>query len=511
MFHFKIIIKPLINLLCFVGIWCGFTFQTQADNAPPNIILFYCDDLGWMDVGYHGNPFYETPHIDRFAREGVVFTSAYANAPFCSPSRASLMTGHYAPRHQIYIPASAARGPDWSRKLIPPEQKRVLNPSVNTFPEVLKTLGYRAAHIGKWHLGRDEDGPLAHGFDVNVGGNRISKPPSFFSPYNNPDIEDGPKGEYLTDRLTDEAIEFIVDYKDEPFFLYLSHFAPHTPIEAKPELVDYYKSKHNPRGGYDETYAAMMHSLDESFGRILESLEQNDLRENTLILFYSDNGGYALATTNEPLRASKGTIYEGGIRVPLFLQWPAKIKQPATYDIPVNGTDIYPTFLDIAGADLQAYTSDGRSLKDLLLKGTDPSLINRTLFWYVPVYLDSYNWQRYERDGITHKLHLTADGEIKQQRAVEPHPSNLFPAWRTTPVNAVRRGNYKLIEFFERDELELYDLSIDIGETRNIATEQPEIVKLLYKELEKKRALTGAPFPLKANPDYDPSKYFRSN
>lgn len=250
----------------------------------------------------------------------------------------------------------------------------------------------------------------------------------------------------------------------------------------------------------------MIESLDESVGRVLLKVEELGLTENIVFIFYSDNGGYNLVTSNKPLRGSKGTIYEGGIRVPLTIKWPGKIEPGSICNVPVVGSDFYPTFMDIVGADKSKFYTDGTSFYNLL---SNPELEEDrpALFWYVPCYLPAYDSSMYVRDNVEHLIELTSYGRIKQDSSIQSHPSHTYPSWRTTPVNAIRKGKYKLIEFFEREELELYDLENDIGETNNLAKQMPELTKELYDTLKYYRQKTGAQFPLKKNPEYNES-YF---
>ena len=313
--------------------------QTYCRIRPkerPHIILITIDDLGWKDLGCMGSSFYETPHIDRLAEEGVVFTNAYAPAANCAPSRASYLTGQYTARHGIYTVNSSERGESRTRKFIPIENRTVLDDGQRTIPEELKEAGYVTAHIGKWHLGED---PKTQGFDLNVGGSVYGHPYSYFSPYRNKYLADGPKGEYLTDRLTDEALRFLGSCGKKPFFLHLSYYAVHTPIQPKEEMVLKYEKKlvsgrqNNPR------YAAMVESVDQNIGRLVDEIEKLGLDEETLFVFTSDNGGVWRNTSMEPLRAGKGSYYEGGLRVPLIFRWPANIKGGRKSDVPVIGRE----------------------------------------------------------------------------------------------------------------------------------------------------------------------------
>ena len=438
------------------------SISDSPEAAKPNIVLFYIDDLGWKDVGFNGSIYYETPNIDAMAEAGVIFTDAYANAPNCAPSRASLMTGLYPPRHKIYTVGSAARGKEENRKMIPVENQVTLDLEYVTLAEGLQSAGYTTGHFGKWHLGDVGYFPENQGFDVNAGGHHRGSPPGgHFSPYKNPTLSDGPEGEYLTDRLTDEALTFIEDAGAAPFFVYLTHYAVHTPIQGKESLVQKYEEKSPDGGQQNATYAAMMESVDESVGRVLEKIEALGKSDNTLVIFYADNGGAIQATSNEPLRGYKGMMYEGGIRVPLAMKWPNQIPAGGIDNTPVIGLDLYPTFADLAGFELPA-VQDGVSLQPLM-RDTG-SLEERNLYWHFPAYLE------------------------KAGPMTEP--------WRTTPVAGIRRGDYKLIEFFEDGRLELYNLREDMSETTNLADQQPEKVTELHDMMLAWRDMVGADMPL---------------
>ena len=460
-----------INRFAVIALLCLLVIGSNTQNSitrggtqfrKPNIVIFYIDDLGWKDVGFNGSRYYETPNIDRLASEGIIFTEAYANGPNCAPSRASLMTGQYTPRHKIYTVGTSARGREEDRRMTPVPNTENLALHYVTLAEALSSAGYTSGHFGKWHLGDAGYSPEDQGFDVNVGGYRRGGPRGgYFSPYNNPKLVDGPEGEYLTDRLTDEAIGFIDQNKEQPFFLYLTHYAVHTPIQAKAELASKYEQK-APDGGQDNpTYAAMIESTDQSVGRVLNRLDTLGLSDNTVVIFFSDNGGAMQATSNEPLRGYKGMLYEGGIRVPLAFNWPAEIAPGRVDDTPVIGIDLYPTLLEISGAETPNHVLDGMSLMPLLA-GTD-RLPARSLYWHFPAYLEA--------------------------------PRRFSGPWRTTPAGAIRRGDYKLIEYFEDGRLELYDLRNDLGESTNLADQMPRRVEELYGDLRGWREEVGADLP----------------
>ena len=459
--HLKILVLALVCSVVLTACESASTGATDVEPVQPNIVLFYIDDLGWKDVGFNGSIYYETPNIDAMAEAGVIFTDAYANAPNCAPSRASLMTGMYPPRHKIYTVASAARGKEENRKMIPVENQVTLDLEYVTLAEGLQSAGYTTGHFGKWHLGDVGYFPEDQGFDVNAGGHHRGSPPGgHFSPYKNPTLSDGLEGEYLTDRLTDEALRFIDDAGEDPFFLYLTHYAVHTPIQGKETLVQKYEEKSPDGGQQNATYAAMMESVDESVGRVLDKIDALGQSENTLVIFYADNGGAIQATSNEPLRGYKGMLYEGGIRVPLAMKWLGQIPAGRIDNTPVIGVDLYPTFAEIAGFELPTI-QDGVSLQPLM-RGTG-QLDARNLYWHFPAYLE------------------------KAGPMTEP--------WRTTPVAGIRRGDYKLIEFFEDDVLELYNLREDMSETTNLADQQPEKVTDLHNMMLAWREAVDADMP----------------
>ena len=434
----------------------------RPGDASPNFVLFYADDLGWRDVGFMGSTYYETPHLDRLAREGLIFTDAYSNGPNCAPSRACLMSGLLAPRHGVYTVNNSARGMAKDRRLIPTVNRTDLDDSFVTLAEALGDAGYKTGHFGKWHLGDD---PKSQGFDVNVGGIAKGSPPGgYFAPYKNPALPDGPKGEHLTDRLTDEAIAWMREVRNQPFFLYLPHYAVHTPIQADQARAQRFKEKQPDGEQSNAKYAAMIERLDESLGRVRAALEELGLTGNTVIVFTSDNGGLGTVTSMAPLRGQKGTLYEGGIRVPMVFHGTPVRNPGRSTATPVSGLDIYPTLLELAG--LAPRELDGQSLVPLI---QDRALADRALYWHFPAYLEG---------------------------------NRIAGLWRTTPAGSIRRGRYKLLEFFETGRLELYDLESDIAEDSNLSEELPELTRELHRELRTWRQKTGAPVPTELNPDY---------
>jgi arylsulfatase A-like enzyme len=462
---------------------CGQNNRLSADNAvarKPNFVFILIDDMGWRDVGFMGSTFYETPNIDRLASQGMVLTSAYSNAPNCAPTRASLLSGQYSPRHGVYTVGNSNRGKVNLQKIIPIPNKTTLDANVTTFAEALKPAGYISASMGKWHLGTDPElGPVSQGFDVNVAGDKRGSPGKggYFVPYQNPNLPDGPEGEYLTDRLTDEALRFIETNKDKPFFLYLPHYAVHTPIKAKNKLIEKYKKKTPTGRQKNPAFAAMIESIDQGVEKILAKLDELKLTENTVVIFTSDNGGVGgyreigikdkEITHNAPLKAGKGTLYEGGIRVPMTARWPGRIKPGSTCDTPVISIDFYPTILEIAGIKKPAnHILDGQSIVPLLT--SKEGLKRKAVFWHFPAYLPA-------RGGF-----------------------------RTTPAGAIRSGDYKLIEFFEDSRIELYNLKDDIGEQNNLTEKLPAKTKELHDLLRDWRKSINAPVPKTPNPKYNP-------
>jgi arylsulfatase A-like enzyme len=447
----------------------------QPDAIPPNVLFIYVDDLGWRDLGVMGSTYYETPNVDRLASQGVLFTHAYANAPNCAPSRASLLSGLYPPRHGIYTVGSAERGSAALRKLVPVQNETELSLEVVTLAEALREAGYRTGHVGKWHLGGPGHLPSDQGFDWSVAGDASGSPPGYFYPYRNqrraiPDLGEGVEGEYLADRLTDEAIGFIRENREGPFFLYLSHYSVHTPIQAKPELVERYREKAGSGGQGNPVYAAMVRSLDEGVGRLLATLDTLGIADNTVVFFYSDNGGFGPVTSMAPLRGSKGMLYEGGIREPLIVRWPGHVTPGAVSEVPVVGTDMYPTILEIAGkVPSRNQLLDGVSLVPLLEGRGEPDM--RPLFWHVPAYLE-------------------ADSSVEGP-------------WRTTPASAIRLGRYKLVYFFEDERTELYDLIQDPSEATDLSDTLVEMASELEQRLESWWQETEAFLPTEPNPLYD--------
>jgi len=461
-------------------------FAWASEAAPdspaarrPNIVLILADDLGWTDLGCFGSRYYETPNIDRLAAQGMRFTSAYSNGPNCAPTRACLMSGRYGPRHGVFTVGDPVRGPLKARRLIPVPNNTTLALENVTLAEALKPGHYVSAAMGKWHLGGEGHLPTDQGFDLNVGGSAAGSPAGGYYLLNRMNLPEARQGEYLTDHLTDRALEFINAHREGPFFLYQAYHAVHTPIQPKPDYAERFARKPVPpgQGHNNPRYAAMIQSLDEGVGRILAKLDELGLTESTLVIFTSDNGGvggYRAAgvpagdiTSNAPLRGGKGMLYEGGIRVPMIVRWPGVVEPGSRCDVPVVLLDLYPTLVEAAGLEPpQGHALDGCSLVPLLRGGE--SLERKAIFFHFPAYLQA--------GGL---------------------------ACRTTPAGAVRAGEWKLLEFFEDGRLELYDLEADIGEQHNLAEKLPEKTSELHQLLLEWRRQVKAPMP-RPNPDYDP-------
>lgn len=437
---------------------------SAGEAARPNVIVVLVDDLGWTDVACFGSRYHQTPHLDQLAKDGMRFTNGYAACTVCSPSRAALLTGQYPARLHLtdWIagykrPFAKLKTPQWTPELVP---------STVTIAERLKAAGYVTASIGKWHLGDKTHFPEQHGFDLNVGGYDRGRPPSYHSPYKIPTLSDGPAGEFLTDREALEAEKFITANKERPFFLYLPHYAVHTPIQGKAAVIAKYQAIDS--SGMTHTkpdYAALMESVDDAMGIIRATLAKLGLEERTIIIFTSDNGGLMGPTNNNPLRAGKGSAYEGGVRVPWIIHWPGVTVPGAESPAPIITTDIFPTVLEMVGIPAEpAHTIDGVSLV-AHLRG-QPAPARDALFWHYPHY------------------HIGG----------------------ATPYSAVRMGDWKLIHFFEDDRAELYNLTNDLGETTDLAATERERVTVMRARLDRWRQEIGAQLPT-PNPASDPVKH----
>lgn len=473
--------RLMINMLLLAFLFLG----ACKSNENPNIVFILVDDLGWKDLGCYGSEFYDTPNLDKLAGQSVRFTNAYAASPVCSPTRAALMTGKHPARVNItdWIPGmsiSRARDP----KLVPPEDIHNLPLEEFTMAEAFREQGYKTFFAGKWHLGETEGfWPEFQGFEINKGGVNWGAPRlnseanGYYSPYNNPRLENGPEGEYLTNRLTDESLQFIGSAGETPFFLYLAFYTIHTPIMGCDEYDEIYEEKSLQLPGKGEMttrmehdaqtrinqsnakYAAMMRSLDANVGRLLEKLEEQGYADNTIIVFTSDNGGLTTIprggpTAVVPLRAGKGWCYEGGIRVPLLISYPGMQHAGETCNVPAISMDYYPTLLELAGMDPDpGQHIDGKSIVPFL---EDPGkAAHRTMVWHFPHYHGS--------------------------------------AWR--PGSAIRDGNWKLIEFYEDNMVELYDLEDDMEERVDLAEAMPEMAEKLRTLLHEELDQMGAHYP----------------
>lgn len=465
--------KMMRWLLCFL-------FASPAVFAAdkPNIILVVLDDLGWRDTGFMGNSFIETPHLDQLAKQGLVFDNAYSNAPNCAPSRAAIMSGQYAPRTQVYTMFTGDMGAEHLRRVLTPPNKQYLEPKVITIAEMLRNAGYRTAHIGKWNLGTgDVRGPTGQGFDINIAGYRGGEAhKGYFAPYDLPGLENAPAGEYLTDRLTDEAIRVIRQEDARPFFIYLAHFAPHPPLQGRKDLVAKYEKKRSIAGQVEEPtdseFAAMVEAIDQGIARILAALEQSGEINNTLIVLTADNGGYDGVSYMKPLRGQKSYLYEGGIRVPMLWWWPSHIHAQRSQE-PVIGIDIFPTLMQVAGVSAINQPLDGSALQPLF-SGKVPHLDREALFWYFPAYIaDSYD----------------NHGEIVFQQ----HPAVV-----------IRKQEWKLIRYLDSNDIELYNLVKDPGESLNVARKETGRVQELSLLLDQWLKTMDAPLPLQPNPAYNP-------
>jgi arylsulfatase A-like enzyme len=444
---------------------------TACKQQPPNILLINIDDMGWRDVGFMGSQYYETPNIDALAAEGMIFTEAYASASNCAPSRACLMSGQWTPRHGVYTVVSSERGNSRDRKLIPTPNNTVLPESQYTLAEALKDAGYVTCHAGKWHL---SEHPERQGFDVNIGGWESGNPGSYYPPYTRVPLEAPTEDYYLTNLIIDKTLEFLETVEDEPFFLYYSPYAVHTPIHPVKDLLPKYENKPEWNGQNNADYATMIENLDTQIGRIIDKLKKSGKLDNTFILFTSDNGGHYGITKQWPLRSGKGTYYEGGIREPMFVRWPGKVSPGTQTDVPVTNLDFYPTLLEVAKTEQPAgKILDGQSILPVLTEKGE--MENRPLFWHFPIYLQAY---------------------------LKNDTTSQDPIFRTRPGSAVRLGDWKLIQYFENNDFELYNLKEDIGERNNLAQLKTDKLQELLTILENWRKETDAPVPKELNPEY---------
>jgi arylsulfatase A-like enzyme len=467
---------PILQLLIFflTSLWL-YSCQTDKAIAPPNIVFILADDLGWADLGYKGHPLHETPHLDQLAKEGLVLNRFYPTAANCAPSRAGILTGMYGPRHHVYLPQGYARegnvqhmrwkvptfGEDSTYQTFQVNINHV-DPSAVSLAEMLTEAGYVTARLGKWHIGDDNQG-----FHYNSSAGVLGE-------YSN---KDGKEGRYYNDttvarKLTDTALELMEKHKDDSFFIYLSHWEVHTPMAARQDRVGYYRQKIASLGwdGFDPVYAAEVEQLDKSVGRVMKQLKDLGLEDNTLLIFTSDNGGLMRFTDNGPLRAGKGTFYEGGIRVPAVVRWPDVIKGGTSSEYPVSGVDFMPTFSDIAGISPPSdQPVDGISILPLFM---GESLPERPIYFHFP-------------------LNLEGQGEER----VLPVYGSQEGYWRAVPSSTVILGDWKLIHYYEYDGYELFDLKSDVSETEDLYEQEKIKARTLRDSLRQWVDKTDAPVP----------------
>lgn len=472
-----------IACVAFVAQLAGAQQVHAKSSERPNIVFILVDDMGWTDVGCFGSPLHQTPNVDRLARDGVKFTTAYAPACSCSPSRAGIMTGKYPARlgmTAIIEKHKGNRAPD-DAPLLPATTRPFLSHEEITIAEALKSRGYATCLVGKWHLGVNDYGPKRQGFDIGIAPPHRGMPKSYFWPQwdGNPNMQGRFDGEYLTDRLADEGCRFIESHPAEPFFLYLAFHSVHVPIEAKQEKAKRYALLLKQKGGsslkhHNPYYAAMVESVDDGVGKVVRTLEGLKLTDNTIVIFFSDNGGlvhpshvgqHTPATSNKPLRSGKGFLYEGGIREPLIIKWPSVARPNASCDTPVHGCDLFPTICAAAGVSSENLPSadsiDGKNLRPLL-EDPDRAAWDRPLFWHYP--------------------HFSSMGG--------------------RPSGAIHLGDWKLIEHFESHRVELFNLKKDIGETTDVSRVFPEKTRQLRRMLVKWRKSLDAEMPRRPNPNF---------
>lgn len=468
-----------INLLCTISALLLVQCTTEEQTVLPNIIIFHVDDMGWTYLGCYGSEYYETPNIDKLCEEGMRFTNVYAPAAICSPSRASIQTGKYTSELGItdWIRASFQKdkaidytnSPEYDendgRKMRTPFNNNYLPLEEKTIAEYLKDAGYKSIHIGKWHLGDENYYPTNQGYDINIGGCDYGEPPSYFDPYTRPSkiyswgtepafsiptLEPRKEGEYLTNRLTDEAAQMIRASADSAFFLFFNFYSVHTPLQAIDSLVEKYENK--PISRHDNPkYAAMIESVDQAVGKIMELIDSLRLEKNTLIIFTSDNGGADWITDNYPLRSGKGSYYEGGIRVPFIVKWPGFVQQGAESEVAFTTMQILPTVAEIVG--FECNTCSGQSIKPVLMGGSMETA--EDLFWHFPHYR----------------------GEIG-------------------PYTIIRRDTMKLIKFYEGNSLKMFDLRNDVSETNDLSQSYPAIADSLLNAMELFLENTNAKVPV---------------
>jgi len=456
-----------LSATCSYEAFCMTADKTERTSKPPNIVFFLIDDMGYGDLGCYGNTFVETPNIDRLAREGLRFTDAYASAPVCSPSRAAILTGRCPARAHLTQWIPGVKYPH--KKLVEAPSAQHLDLNTPTLPQQLKRAGYRTAAIGKWHLGGEGYLPEDFGFDVNIAGDNHGHPPSYFGSFNFHHLSGYSEKDYLTDVLTERMEEHVREVaKDGPFFLYMAEYSVHLPLEAKRAQIEKYRRKNGGRDEPDPVYAAMIESTDQAVGALRSALVRAGVADNTIIILTSDNGGVGFQgrnlhriANNGGLRGGKGFLYEGGIREPLIVYWPHVTHPGSTCDVPVIGADFMPTIMRLANAGPPPRPCDGLDVS-ALWRG-EKNLARETLYWHYPHYSDQGG----------------------------------------TPTGAIREGEWKLIEFFEDDHVELYNLALDAGEQYDLSSSFAPKAEDLRLKLYKWRASVNAAMPSR-NPEYDP-------
>ncbi len=440
----------------------------KTEEKPLNFVFILVDDLGWADLSCYGRTEWETPSIDKLASEGMRFTDAYAASPVCSPTRASILTGKHPARLKVtnWIPG-------WKEKYqnpvyITPDFTKELKLEELTIAERLKEFGYKTASIGKWHLGSEDVYPVKHGFDEEflVCPSNVGSRSYYNYGENGEELPDSLGGKYLTELLANKAIKWLDKNKEEPFFLYFSTHVVHAPIQAEKGKVEKFMKLGLPEIGTESAeYAGMCEHMDENIGRLLDSVDELGLRENTVVIFFSDNGGREPETSNAPLKGGKAELHEGGIRVPMIVRWPGQVKENSVCNYPVISNDFVPTIMHLASGNENYPEFDGLSLVELLKENKE--LTRSALYWHYPHYTGHKN---------------------------------------SRPSSAIRKGKYKLVDIYEYKELELYDLSNDIGEHNNIAKQFPDVTANLKAELDKWKKEIGAQEPI-VNQNYDSEKY----
>lgn len=480
----RLSMSRLLPLLCLLAIGVVHIGPLPAAemSRSPNFVLILVDDMGWMDLSCQGSQYFETPHIDQLAADGMRFTDGYAACAVCSPTRAAIQTGRYPARLGVtdWIRAKfqgGIIGPDGKnpegyvggpkQPVLCPKNALFMELDEITLAELLGPAGYATCHIGKWHLGQESQFPERQGYDLNFGGCDLGQPPSYFDPYESkrefyeiPNLPPRKTGEYLTDREADEAVQFIRANKDKPFFLNMDHYCVHTPLQAKADVRAKYETKQKTKQD-NATYAAMVESVDDSTGWILRALDECGIADKTVVVFTSDNGGLLGPTNNEPLRSGKGFPYEGGIRVPLIVRWPGEVEAGSTSNVPVTSVDYFPTFAEIAGIDVPRDREiDGESIVPVLKQrgGVERDAI----YWHFPHYRGNLG-----------------------------------------PYSIVRLGNWKLLKRYAENQSELYNLADDPSETTDLAESMPRKVQELDARLQAWLKQTNAKMPI-PNPDYHP-------